>query len=118
MGDGRLRRLLESRRVITLSTALLLSSFLLYFLYCYNISFDRARRLGWPYVLNHGGISPRLLTMLSPADYQSREETAIHLNWNISKGLRYPDGVGKWVYLVNGTSTLSRNLIFVVDARS
>jgi len=38
---------------------------------------------------------------LHPEDHMSRQPTTITHHWNITSGIRYPDGVKKAVYLVN-----------------
>ncbi|KAH8883129.1 hypothetical protein GQ53DRAFT_883129 [Thozetella sp. PMI_491] len=45
---------------------------------------------------------PDLTVRLHPEEHQWRENTSLHFDWVITKGYRYPDGVGKWVYLING----------------
>ncbi|KAF8849353.1 hypothetical protein BDZ45DRAFT_680586 [Acephala macrosclerotiorum] len=43
-----------------------------------------------------------LATVLRPQDHMHREPKTIHHSWNITTGVRAPDGVTKQVYLING----------------
>ena len=45
--------------------------------------------------------TPQLLVPLNPEVHRSRPNTTIYLDWIITKGFRFPDGVQKCVYLVN-----------------
>ena len=51
------------------------------------------------------GVSPAsgedLTIQLHPGEHESRAAGAIHVEWNITKGERRPDGVAKEVYLIN-----------------
>ena len=40
---------------------------------------------------------------LHPKDHIRRLPTSLSHHWNITKGIRAPDGVNKSVYLINGT---------------
>ena len=40
--------------------------------------------------------------ILHPKDHITRLPTSLEHHWNITKGLRAPDGVNKTVYLING----------------
>ena len=46
--------------------------------------------------------APQLLVPLNSEAHRSRPNTTIYLDWTITKGFRFPDGVQKCVYLVNG----------------
>jgi hypothetical protein len=41
--------------------------------------------------------------LLHPRDHITRLPTSVEHRWNITKGVRVPDGVNKTVYLINGT---------------
>ena len=48
---------------------------------------------------------------LHPKDYIRRLPTSLTHHWNITKGLRAPDGVNKTVYLINGGQPRARNIL-------
>lgn len=43
-------------------------------------------------------------SILHPQRHIFRQPRTIHLNWNVTKGTRRPDGVLKDIYLINGTT--------------
>jgi hypothetical protein len=45
---------------------------------------------------------PNLGAVLRPQDHTNREARTSHFIWNITTGIRAPDGVTKQVYLING----------------
>lgn len=71
-----------------------------------------------PQHISHHGSSDvihedsNLAILLRPQDHTHREPKTIYYVWNITSGLRAPDGVTKQVYLINGE--YSRH-IFALD---
>ncbi|GJN72156.1 hypothetical protein PLICBS_006228 [Purpureocillium lilacinum] len=55
-----------------------------------------------PSVASHHSESDQLAIRLHPDKHAARAPTTLTLDWNITRGVRAPDGVEKPVYLVNG----------------
>ncbi len=56
-----------------------------------------------PSVASHHSESDQLAIRLHPDKHAARAPTTLTLDWNITRGVRAPDGVEKPVYLVNGS---------------
>ncbi len=53
---------------------------------------------------------PQLAISLHPEAHTLREKTTLSFEWNVTRGMRSPDGVEKLVYLINGLSNLFLSL--------
>ena len=79
------------------------SSLFLFLLYFYQtVSFSNSPTNLSPKLTDEDREPRNLGHWLHPEEHHHRESTTIQFDWVVTKGYRYPDGVGKWVYLVNG----------------
>ncbi len=97
---------------VRVTLGMIIGTLLLFLLYAYEpISFSYSLRHILP-ALGAAHEAPANLTLqLHPQDHRHRDNTTLRFSWAITRGYRYPDGVGKWVYLVNGTSVLRLPLV-------
>jgi hypothetical protein len=80
-------------------TLLLISTAILFVLTYRKFSGFRLSAFGSSYASR----PPRVFSIqLHPRDHITRLPTSLTHHWNITKGLRAPDGVNKTVYLING----------------
>jgi hypothetical protein len=100
---SKIRYLLRGRLAVAFCTSFVLTGILFYFLYPGEPGIykgDHLRPLQTSPGSKHD--SRDLLVHLNPELHRYRENTAVYLDWTITEGLRFPDGIQKLVYLVNG----------------
>jgi hypothetical protein len=81
--------------------ALLVSCLLTFYFSYVELSLNpKLSFLPWSHL--SGGDPTDLSIRLHPEDHVSREPQTIKFQWTITQGYRYPDGVRKLAYLING----------------